>query len=89
MNAYTEALIREIAPVIQKLVTSEVHRQVDEKLAARDLVVAIWRGPWTPGAYGIGDVVESAGRMFRATAATTQVPTTEAADWTLVADREH
>ena len=90
MNAYTEALMKELAPVILTLVQVEVAKAVDAKVQARDLVVPIWRGHWAPGMVcGVDSVVEHRGRLYLAREATTREPAADSADWQLHADREH
>ena len=90
MSPQVEALLKEIAPAIESLVTARVNAAVDKKIQTRELVVSIWRGQWLAGvAYGTGSMVEHGGRVYRATDATTTTPALDARGWQVVADVAH
>jgi len=94
MSPQVLALMKELGPalieIVQREVAVKVAAAVDEKIQARDLVVPVWRGAYVAGqAYGPGAIVESAQRLYRATTATAEAPSSAAADWLLVADVAH
>lgn len=73
MDRYTQSLIEEIAPVLERLVVAQVERAVQEEIEARELVVPIWRGRWAPGLLcGEALLVEHHGRLYLARTATLQ-----------------
>ncbi len=100
MSPQVDALMREIAPVLERLVASHVEREVARVVrerdvsprgqAARPAPVLSWRGVYVDGeAYGQDAFVVRGDRLFCARRATTQPPTPHASDWQLLANRAH
>jgi len=87
MNAYTKALIAEIAPVIERLVDDRVAHEVARVLRARVRTAAAPRSPWLANvAYGEGARVEYRGAVYLATTATCETPSPEARTWRVQAE---